>query len=154
VSRPVPVRVILDGFQVWEQSVQLEDGQTLTLEPTLVLTDPMDYAPDAEALQGALNTERVSEAIRSRGPAIQSCISVHHPGEPRTERTLEIVAFVVADGHIGSLSFHGSELPTAGAGHCIKRQLRSLRLPLFQGNYGVARESFIVSFPSPEPADP
>ena len=151
VNKPIEVRVITDGFQVWEQTVQLKDGDSIVLKPKLKLTDAMDYVPDAEAIQGTMNANAVSSIIRSRETAIQDCIVEHHPAEDRIDRKLEIVSYVLADGHIGSVSFEGTELPSADAVHCIKRQLRSLRLPLIQGHYGISREWFIVSFPNTEP---
>ncbi len=154
INRSVPVRIILDGFQTWEKELQLEDGQDLTIRPKMILTDPMDFDPEADDIQGKMDGNAVSQAIRSRGAEIQACIEEHEPGEPRVERKLEILAHVLAAGHIGSVSFKGNQTPSAGAAHCIKRQLRSLRLPFFQGDYDIARETFIVSFPGTEPVNP
>ena len=151
VNKPIEVRIITDGFQVWEETVALKDGESRTLKPELTLTDPMDYVPDAEAIQGTMNASTVSRIIRSRETAIQKCIVDHHPADDRIDRRLEIVSYVLADGHIGNLSFEGTDLPSADAVHCIKRQLRSLHLPLLQGHYGISREWFIVSFPNTEP---
>lgn len=154
VDRPVSVRVLLDGFQTWEKDFDLEDGQDLTVRPKLILTDPMDYDPDAEAVQGSMNAAAVSTALRGLSSEIQACVSEHEPGETRINRTVEVVAHVLAAGQLGSATFNGKQVPSEGATHCIKRQLRSLRVPIFQGDYDVARESFIVSFPGEEAASP
>jgi len=154
LGRPVNVAVILDGFQTWEKAYTLEDGQELTIEPTMILTDPMDFDPDAEAVMGSLDDKATSSAMRGRSKQIQACITEHEPGDDRIERKLEVVAHVLSEGHIASVAFNGKQLPSAGAAHCIKRQLRSVKVPIFQGDYDIAHVSYIVSFPSPDAGKP
>jgi len=151
VKRPVLVRVLLDGFQLWEQEFDLKDGEEKTITPTLILTDPMDYVPEEEAIQGRMDQEAVSRAIRGRSTEFQSCITEHEPGEDRVERTIEMVSHVLSAGHIGSVSFNGPQVPSKGSIHCIKRELRSLHVPIFEGDYDVSHEAFIVSYPNPTP---
>jgi hypothetical protein len=150
VGKPVMVRVILDGFQTWEQEFTFGDGETVDIQPTLSLADPMDYDPDAEAIRGSMDNAAVSAAITGLSKEIQACISEHEPGDERNDRPLEIVSHVLAEGHIGSVAFNGKQVPTTGAAYCIRRQLRALRVPIFQGDFDVSHDKFIVSYPVPE----
>ena len=122
VNKPIEVRVITDGFQVWEQTVQLKDGDSIVLKPKLKLTDAMDYVPDAEAIQGTMNANAVSSIIRSRETAIQDCIVEHHPAEDRINRKLEIVSMYSRTDT--SVAYPLRARTTVGGRRaCIQRQL-------------------------------
>ena len=152
LERPAKVRIVLDGFQTWEQDILLKADELLEVRPQMILTDPMDYDPEAEHHQGDLDEREVSAAIRGTAKDVRACVDKHDVGEPRVDRTIKIVTHVMAEGHIGSVSYEGDHIPSPGARHCIKRHLRALRVPIFEGHYDIARESFVVSLPSGEPA--
>jgi len=151
LDQPVNVRVVLDGFQTWEKSIELTEGEVIEVRPEMVLTDSMDYDPEAEHHQGKLDERAVSTAIRGKASAIGACVMEHDVGEPRADRTIELLVHVMAEGHVGNVAYNGDNVPSPGAQHCIKRHLRALRVPIFEGHYDIARESFVVSMPSTEP---
>ncbi len=142
---------MLDGFQTWEQDVVLKAGEIYEVRPEMILTDPMDYDPEAEHHQGDFDEREVTAAIRGAAKDIRACINRFEVGEPRADVTVKLVAYVMAAGHIGNVTYEGDHVPSQDARNCIKRHLRALRVPIFEGHYDIARESFVVSMPTGEP---
>jgi hypothetical protein len=151
LDRPVNVRVVLDGFQTWEEAVQLTETEVVEVRPEMVLTDRMDYVPDAEDQQGSMDGAAVSAAVRGKAAEVRACVNEHDEGDPREDRAVELLIHVVAEGHVGNVAFNGDEVPSPAAQACIKREFRSLRVPFFDGHYDIARENFVVSLPTNEP---
>ncbi len=154
LKTPINVRVVLDGFQTWEQDIVLANTEPVTVRPELILADLMDFEPTAEHLQGSMDRAEVSRAIRGLQERVRGCVETHTPGEPRAEKRMDLMVFVRSSGHVGSTQFEGDIVPPPGAKHCIDRQLRALRVPLFEGDYDIARESFTVSLPTGETPSP
>lgn len=150
LDRPVRVKVVLDGFQVWEEEVQLTEGELTRLEPELVLTDSMDYEPDAEAVEGQMDRRAVRAAVRGRREALQACVETHDPPHSG-DFEVPFDAVVRNVGHIAGIAFTGEQAPSAAAQQCIRRELRALRLPLFQGDYDVLTDDFVVRYPDEVP---
>ena len=151
LSRPVNVRVVLDGFQTWEEAIELKEGEVVEVRPEMLLTDRMDYVPDAEDHQGSMDSAAVSAAVRGKAAQVRACVNEHDKGEPREDRAVELLIHVMAEGHVGNVAFNGDEVPSPSAQACVKRELRALRVPFFEGHYDIARENFVVSLPTDEP---
>lgn len=124
-EREVTIRTALDGFALDERRVQVLPGQQVVEQVRLELTADLTDAPPADADIAQLDPEITAKALSPFNDGIKPCFPA---GQPPTEAT----AFTLPSGALTHLS---GDLP-ADQRACVERQLRAVKFPVSQGDYG------------------
>jgi len=143
------VRVELDGFAPWSESVAVPARARTVLAPALTLTDPMDWRPAPEAVRAELDERAARKALDARSGAWGVCFAAHAAGEPGSTQSAELELRVNARGAIAGVDVGEASFPvTAGWRGCMLRQLRAVRMPLVPGDYASFKHTFRASLPA------
>lgn len=130
------VRVALDGFRTWSESVVLPGpGERLTLSPALELSDRVNYAPSGGDVEGTLNSGEAQAALQRAEASLQACARAH--GAPSdAPAAVEVTAFVDNKGIvIGAEAEPDGFSASPGLTRCVRRQLRALSMPFAKGDF-------------------
>ena len=150
----VLVRVELDGFEPWSDEVLLPaDGQAVYLTPSLTLIDRMQFQPKAGDLEADIDSALARRALGERRSQIAGCMHDHGRFEPGREVVLGLEASINNRGHIVGARFIPQEFEASSELlDCVRRQLRSLQLPLIQGDYAVISHNVRYTEPAADPS--
>lgn len=149
VGEALRIRVEQDGFATWAGEATVEDGQERRVDVELELTDKMDWAPSEEDVRAEIASRDLQRALAARGRFFDGCYHNHlvEP-EPGSLALTSIVANVSSRGWIVGVRFEEeNHEPSDALRTCLKRQLRSIKLPLFTGDYAVVKHQFRYSVP-------
>jgi hypothetical protein len=149
VGEPLRIRVEQDGFATWAGEATVEDGQERRVEVELELTDKMDWAPSEDDVRAELPARDLKRALGERGRFFDGCYHNHlEDAEPGSLALATISANVSSRGWIVGLRFEEENYASTDALRtCLKRHLRSIKLPLFTGDYAVVKHQFRYSVP-------
>jgi hypothetical protein len=138
-----------DGFSTWAGEATLEDGQERRVEVELELTDEMTWTPSEDDIRAEVPARDLNRALGDRSRFFDGCYHNHLTGaEPGSLALASITANVSSRGWIVGLSFDDENYTSNDALRtCLKRQLRSIKLPLFTGDYAVVKHQFRYSVP-------
>jgi hypothetical protein len=143
LGEAVRLRVQMDGFETWTQELTLSAGQQEDLSVELELTDKMTWHPEDGAVRADIDDREVQRALGERRRQFTTCFRDHLTADPGTLVLLDVTARVNARGFIVGLDFVDENVETsADLRTCLKRQLRSLKLPLITGDYAVFKHQF------------
>jgi len=150
IDRPVVVKVELDGFSPWSQEVRGDPDKGVSLTPSLTLSDAMAWAPKPEQVRGDLNAETARAEVRNRNSQIDGCFRDKLGAvAPGTVASVDLNAYVSPRGYVIGLSFENPTYSNAAVDACIKRQLRSIKMPLVSGDYGQFKTTVRYTVPTP-----
>lgn len=149
VGAPLRIRVEQDGFSTWAGEATLEDGQERRVEVELELTDEMTWTPSEDDIRAEVPARDLNRALGNRSRFFDGCYHNHLTGaEPGSLALASISANVSSRGWIVGLSFDDENYTSNDALQtCLKRQLRSIKLPLFTGDYAVVKHQFRYTVP-------
>lgn len=149
VGEPLRLRVEQDGFTTWTGETSLVAGQERRIEVALELSDPMDWSPEEEDVRADISSRDFSAALASRAAQLDRCYQKHlvEP-EPGFVALTTVSAHVSARGWVVGARVEDENHPVSDElWTCIKRQMRSVKLPLFTGDYAVVKHQFRYSVP-------
>ena len=155
VGEALRIRVEQDGFATWAGEAKVEDGQESRVEVELELTDKMDWSPSEDDVRADIPARDLQRALGERSRFFDGCYHKHlTEPEPGALALAAISANVSARGWIVGVTFEDENYESNDALRtCLKRQLRSIKLPLFTGDYAVVKHQFRYSVPG-APATP
>lgn len=130
------VRVALDGYRPWSESVTLPGpGESLRLSPSLELSERVNFVPGTDDVEGTLDDAAASATLATVDDALVACARDH--GAPTgAASTLAVSVYVDNRGVVV-----GAEVEPDGFDSnpeltgCARRQLRALKMPFVQGDY-------------------
>jgi hypothetical protein len=149
LGEPLRIRVEQDGFATWAGETTLRDGEESRVEVDLELTDKMDWAPSDEDVRAEVPSAQFARALGERNRYIDGCYHKHLVDpEPGFLALTTVSANVSSRGWVVGVRFEEENHPTSEPLRlCLKRQLRSIKLPIFTGDYAVVKHQFRYTVP-------
>jgi hypothetical protein len=135
IGVPFQIRVELDGFQPFVREVTVQRGDQLRIEADLALRDAVDFKPDPGMVEAQLDADAIDAALESRQEHFDNCFTRNLRTSTPFTAEIEVTSTVTDRGFIHGIEFGSANFRSPAVEMCLKRQLRSLKLPLIPGDF-------------------
>ena len=143
INTPFQLRVELDGFEPYLREVTVPFGTQIRVEADLILRDELDFKPTEDLARATIDEDALETAIEQRSTAINQCFTRHlRANMDQDEYKIEITSIVSSRGAIEGIEFGEKNFLSPAVETCLRRQLRSLSLPLLAGDYAEFTRTF------------
>ena len=109
----------------------------------------MEWMPDEEDVRAVISSRDFARVLSTRSRYIDGCYQKHLTGaDPGFVALTTVSLHVSARGWVvGARIDDQNHEPADALWLCLKRQLRSTKLPIFTGDYAVVKHQFRYSVP-------
>ena len=136
INEPFQVRIELDGFEPFLREVTVPFGAQIRVEADLVLRDDLNFQPTESLVRATIDEDALETALEQRETAINQCFTRHlRATSAQDEYEIEVTSIVTSRGAIEGIQFGNKNFLSPAVEICLRRQLRSINLPLLAGDY-------------------
>jgi hypothetical protein len=135
IDEEFQIRVELDGFEPFIRDLKVSKGTQYRVEADLELRDLVDYQPPPGAIESELDTTALDAILERREKDLEACFTRNFPTTEPFQAEITINAIVTTRGFIQGITFSDANFKSPQVETCLRRQLRSLHLPLLADDY-------------------
>lgn len=153
LNTPFEIKIQANGFAEWTETTTVPSEDTITLNAALELTDPMNFAPKDDWVQGGLNEDALQAELLAHEAALMSCFTSSEIGAPGYTASLKVQGYINQLGAIARVDFLARNFDAPEVDHCLRRQFRGLSLPLLSPRFDYATFEQTIRYTVPTPQD-
>ncbi len=145
LTRSFNVTVTLAGFQDVTERLRLLPGESRELPLRLELSDTMDWRPGEDNDRVELDEDALRKLLATRASHFEDCLAKARAFGNNRPSSLSVDLYATNIGRFRGLSVTESVNLAKDPLPCLKRQLRTLELPLLEADYGVLQTTFSIA---------
>ncbi len=144
LNKAFNVSVTLAGFEDVTERLTLAPGEVRALRVRLELSDPMDWEPDEDSERVALDESAIKGLLATRKEQLSGCLNNARAFGNSAPASLSAKLYATNIGRFQGLEVTAIDNLQKDPLPCLKRQLRTVVLPLLEGDYGIYEATFSI----------